>query len=349
MCSMTKDHLPIRLREARLMMKFSMEKLAARTGGAITKQSISRYEKGIMHPKHDALQALAQALNISKNYFKGTNLHIDVPRLRTTSNNRLADEELISLEAKLSFWAEQYLAKEREANFHTSFKNPIQDTAVLTIEDAIRAADLLRERWHCGDGSIPSILRLMERKGIKILSAELPKDVLGLSTWVDETHPLIILDMRPEQTTVERIRYTAAHELAHLLLTFPDGLEFSIEKRCDLFAGFFLMPKSAFVEEMGAEHRNIVTLEEMIDIKNIYGISIHSLIITARYYGIITTEYKRWWYDKYPQQNPLEKGWGHYPYPETLGREKRIEAIIMANKDDVPDTVKKWNHNKYTI
>lgn len=95
------------------MMKLSMDKLVARTNGAITKQSISRYERGIMRPKRDALRAIAQALNISEEYFKGTNLKIDIPMLRTTSDGKLSEEELQSLEARLSFWAEQYLTKER--------------------------------------------------------------------------------------------------------------------------------------------------------------------------------------------------------------------------------------------
>ena len=47
---MTNDSFSIRLREARLMMGLSMDKLVERTNGAITKQSISRYEKGIMRP-----------------------------------------------------------------------------------------------------------------------------------------------------------------------------------------------------------------------------------------------------------------------------------------------------------
>ncbi len=112
----------------------------------ITKQSISRYEKGIMRPKRDALQAIAKALNISEEYFEGTNLKIDMPMLRTTSNGKLSEDELQSLEAKLSFWAEQYLAKEKEAGFPTRFKNPIKGTKVSTLEDAIHAADLLREK-----------------------------------------------------------------------------------------------------------------------------------------------------------------------------------------------------------
>ena len=325
---MTSNQFSIRLHEARQMMGLSMEKLAELTGGIITKQSISRYEKGLMLPKRVAKLAMAKALNISDSYFDGTNLKIDMPMLRTTSNGKLSEDELQALEAKLSFWAEQYLTKEKEAGFPTQFQNPIKDTKVSTLEDAIQASILLREKWHCGDGPIASILRLLERKGIMILAATLPDYVFGMSTWADKKHPLMILDFNPEKSTVEKLRFTAVHELAHLLLSFPQESEYSVEKRCDLFASFFLLPKQTFIEELGAEKREKITLDEMIDIKELYGASLAASIIAARDYGIITTEYKRAWYAEHIEPNPREIGNGHYAFPETLGREKRVNSIV---------------------
>ena len=329
---MTSNQFSIRLHEARMMMGLSMEKLAELTGGIITKQSISRYEKGLMLPKRVAKLAMAKALNISDSYFDGTNLKIDMPMLRTTSNGKLSEGELQALEAKLSFWAEQYLAKEKEAGFPTQFHNPIKGTRVSTLEDAIHAADLLREKWHCGDGPIASILRLLERKGIMILAATLPDYVFGMSTWADKKHPLMILDFNPEKSTVEKLRFTAVHELAHLLFLFPQesdySSDYSVEKRCDLFASFFLLPKQTFIEELGAEKREKITLQEMIDIKELYGASLAASIITARDYGIITTEYKRAWYADHIEPNPREIDNGHYAFPETLGKEKRVNSII---------------------
>ena len=330
---MTSNQFSIRLHEARQMMGLSMEKLAELTGGIITKQSISRYEKGLMHPKRVAKLAMAKALNISDSYFDGTNLKIDMPMLRTTSNGKLSEDELQALEAKLSFWAEQYLAKEKEAGFPTQFKNPIKGTRVSTLEDAIHAADLLREKWHCGDGPIASILRLLERKGIMILAATLPDYVFGMSTWADKKHPLMILDFNPEKSTVEKLRFTAAHELAHLLLSFSQESEYSVEKCCDLFASFFLLPKHTFIEELGAEKREKITLQEMIDIKELYGESLAASIIAARDYGIITTEYKRAWYAEHIEPNPREIGNGHYAFPETLGKEKRVNSIIKSMEE----------------
>ena len=330
---MTSNQFSIRLHEARQMMGLSMEKLAELTGGIITKQSISRYEKGLMLPKRVAKLAMAKALNISDSYFDGTNLKIDMPMLRTTSNGKLSEDELQALEAKLSFWAEQYLTKEKEAGFPTQFQNPIKDTKVSTLEDAIQASILLREKWHCGDGPIASILRLLERKGIMILAATLPDYVFGMSTWADKKHPLMILDFNPEKSTVEKLRFTAVHELAHLLLSFPQESEYSVEKRCDLFASFFLLPKQTFIEELGAEKREKITLDEMIDIKELYGASLAASIIAARDYGIITTEYKRAWYAEHIEPNPHEIGNGHYAFPETLGREKRVNSIIKSMEE----------------
>ena len=323
---MTNDSFSIRLREARQMMGLSMDKLVERTNGAITKQSISRYEKGIMRPKRDALQAIAKALNISEEYFEGTNLKIDMPMLRTTSNGKLSEEELQALEAKLSFWGEQYLAKEKEAGFPTRFKNPVKGTKVSTLEDAIHAADLLREKWHCGDGPIASILRLLERKGIMILAANLPEYVFGMSTWADKKHPLIVLDMRPEKSTIERLRFTAAHELAHLLLAFPVNAELDIEKRCNKFAGFFLFTKQALIEEMGSEKRDVLTLEEMIDLREVYGISIAAQVHAAWDIRMISREHYDWWFDEKIKKNRLEVGWGEYIFPETIGRERRMDV-----------------------
>ena len=330
---MTSNQFSIRLHEARMMMGLSMEKLAELTGGIITKQSISRYEKGLMLPKRVAKLAMAKALNISDSYFDGTNLKIDMPMLRTTSNGKLSEDELQALEAKLSFWAEQYLTKEKEAGFPTQFQNPIKGTKVSTLEDAIQASFLLREKWHCGDGPIASILRLLERKGIMIPAATLPDYVFGMSTWADKKHPLMILDVNPEKSSVEKLRFTAVHELAHLLLSFPQESEYSVEKRCDLFASFFLLPKQTFIEELGAEKREKITLAEMIDIKELYGASLAASIIAARDYGIITTEYKRAWYAEHIEPNPREIGNGHYAFPETLGREKRVNSIIKSMEE----------------
>ena len=332
---MPNDSFAIRLREARRMRKLSMDKLVELADFVVTKQSLSRYERGVMRPHANVLSTLAKALDVSEDYFLGTNMHIDMPMLRTTSGGKLHEDVLMAIEARLSYWTERLLAKERAASFSVEFKNPIENFQVSSLEDVIRAADLLRQLWHCGDGPIASVLRLFERKGIRIMEDELPADVYGLSTWADHRLPLMVLDTRHSKTTADRLRFTAAHELAHLLLSFPSSSDLSEEKRCHKFASFFLFPKSAFIEEMGGEHRDELTLEEMIDLKELYGVSIAAQVHEAWDLRMISREHYDWWYDKNIKKNQMEEGWGVYAFPETVGREKRVDARIRkTNKNN---------------
>ncbi len=59
-----------RLRAARAMAGLSQEELSARMGGKVTKQAISKYEKGLMMPEASTtLIALSDALAVSVDYF----------------------------------------------------------------------------------------------------------------------------------------------------------------------------------------------------------------------------------------------------------------------------------------
>mgnify|MGYP004514973659 FL=1 len=326
---MDKSFIPIRLREARNMCGYSLDQFVKTANLRVTRQSIYNYERGVMQPKPEMVKVFADTLGVSEHYFYGNSTKIDIPMLRTTGDDLLSEEELQHFEVMLSYWAERYLLMEKKVGIKSEFSNPLADITVSTIDDVILAADRLREAWRCGSGPLPAVLRLMERKGIKILSTELPDGILGLSTFADESHPLIVVDMRPQKTTIERLRFTACHELAHILLHFSDDC--NVEKMCNKFANFFLFPKQTFIEEMGAEHSNQLTLEEMIDLKELYGISIAAQVHAAWDLRMISREHYDWWYDEMIKKNQLEEGWGIYSFPETIGREKRVEARMKTN------------------
>ena len=329
---MNKNLFPIRLHEARIHCGYSLDKLVKAANLCVTRQCINRYEKGIMQPKPEVVAMLAKTFGVSTEYFSGGSLDIDVPMLRSAKNYRLTAEEEKHLTSRLCFWAERYIRIEREVGCSAPFVNPIKQTAVRNLDDIIRASDTLRAAWRCGDGPIASVLRLLERKGIKILDLPLPNGIFGLSTWADHTHPLIVLDLRPEKTTVERLRFTACHELAHLLLTFPDDSEWTAEKRCEKFASFFLFPKQTFVEEMGSEHCSTLTLNELIDLKNVYGVSVQAMVHEAWDLRMITREHYDWWYNERIHKNWNEEGWGGYEFKETVGRERRVESVAEENE-----------------
>lgn len=321
---MKNSSLPIRLKVARQMCQLSMEQLSVRTNRAITKQSISRYEQGFMQPKADTLKSLSRALDISTNYFVGDGIHLDVPMLRRALHSEMTLEDA-QLEAQICYWAEHYLIQEKKLGWASIFDNPLVGSIIHTKEDAEEAALELRRQWNMGDGPIASVYRLLERKGVKLFETELPKGLLGMCTWANKEHPLIILTNRQDDITPERLRFTAVHELGHMLLSISENED--KERRCDQFAACFLFPNSTFIEEIGSR-RDVLTLPELIDLHMVYGVSIAAMIHRAKDLNIISEEHYNWWYNEVIHANPAEIGWGVYPVPETLGREKRIESII---------------------
>ena len=324
----------IRLQEARKMMGWSMEQLSEETSRTVTKQSISKYEKGIMFPRINTLSVLAKALNISIGYFSGQGMHIDTPMLRNAFKDSLPQEDNERLVAMLSFWSEQYVETEKRAGMEAPFVNPIVDIVVETLDEACAVADHLRRAWNLGTGPIPSVLRLMERKGIKILDRQLPMGVLGLSTWANDIYPLVAIDMNHEKHTPERLRFTASHELGHIMMNIPSDTAADVRERlCSQFAGCFLLPKSTLYEEIGGTTRESVSLDELIDLHEAYGVSVSALVHELWDFRIISREHYDWWFDERIKKNRKEVGWGEYLFPETLGREKRVKSIIVTNNN----------------
>ena len=61
--------IPQKLKIARKMRGYSMEKLSKQMQGMVSKQSISKYEQGRMQPSDEVLSALSKVLNLPLTYF----------------------------------------------------------------------------------------------------------------------------------------------------------------------------------------------------------------------------------------------------------------------------------------
>lgn len=114
------------------------------------------------------------------------------------------------------------------------------------------AARLLRQHWRIGDRPISNLLRLIESKGIRILSlSENTPNVDAYSFWHDD-RPYIFLN---QKKTAERSNFDCAHELAHLVLHFhaegDSALEEDAERQADQFASAFLMPEADIKSTLG--------------------------------------------------------------------------------------------------
>ena len=323
-------------------MHLSLNQLAIRLDTHVSRQSIAKYETDFMRPRPATLKSICKVLNISPEYIlRGHDFKMSEPSLRQADKTKVTPEFMDELLINLNAWLASYLFTEEQVATPRPFVNPLKRLTISTKDDAEQAALALRKAWNIGIGAIPSLCRLAERKGVRIFNTPLPKSILGMNLWADGKYPVIILNYDNRITTVERIRFTIAHELGHLLLHFSDHIEFKpknpdddpIEKLCEIFAGNLLLPRTTLYEEIGTR-RDFLTLEELIDIREHYGVSISAAVHQAHDLGIITTDHYNWWYDARINKNKREDGWGSYPLTELPTRLKRLQAISAQKEEE---------------
>lgn len=279
-----------RLKSARKMAGLSLERLAERAGG-LTKQAIHNYEIGKRKPDSQTLIKLAKALNVRPEYFlRKPNLEIATFEYRKKS--RLSAKAKDYIEEKTRDVIERYIEIESILGIQSIWENPLENIIIKNSEDAEKAAEELRKKWNLGANAIPKLIESLEHFGIKVINVTANENFDGLSCFINNM-PIIIYNDNFKENV--RIRFTIAHELGHILLNLEEILN-DKEKEiiCHRFAGAFLLPKEKIYLELGGNNRSKITFEELLWLKEEYGISMQAIAKRLHYLGIISdSAYKR--------------------------------------------------------
>lgn len=275
-----------RLKSARMMNGLSMDSLCEKMNNIVSKQSISKYEKGIMMPDSTILIALSKALNVSVDFFfRPYNVTIEDIEFRKKS--KLKASSLKGIKEKVIDEIERYMEIENLLDMDNSFHIDYKDIIIKGKDDAITVAGKLRNDWKLGEDAISNITFLLEENGIKVIHLDAEIEFDGLSGFINKTTPVIIIN---KNATAERQRFTALHELGHLLLDFAQELQDKERERlCNIFANEMLIPTSEFTRIIGVSRKDI-SLQELIPIQMQFGISIDALMYKAKEAGIITEQ-----------------------------------------------------------
>jgi Zn-dependent peptidase ImmA (M78 family)/DNA-binding XRE family transcriptional regulator len=305
-----------RLKSARKMKGWSLQELADNTDHSITKQALNKYEQNTMKPSGTVLLALAKALDIKPDYFlKTSNIQIAPVEFRKKAKLSAKQEE--SIKERVKDVLERYLEVEGLLNINTKFNNPIKNKVITAVEDVEEATLKLIAAWHLGYDPIPNVLEMLEDNAIKVIEIDAPDEFDGLSTFVG-TIPVVVVN---KNYTIERKRFTALHELGHIVLKIEDGAD--KERICHAFAGAMLLPDDS-LERLIGEKRNNIAMGELVSIKEQFGISVQAIMMRASLKGIIDKNAAtRFWQNM--RRNKKEEGLGSF-----TGREKsyRFEHLI---------------------
>lgn len=336
-----KKILPLKIKLARHKMHLSMEELVSQMGeAAVSKMTISKIERGLLKPSDRTLQAIADVCHVPVSFFCMDEVtHTDLC-FRYVKD--IPSKKAKQVEAEVMMKVEQCFAKEQMVNMPQPFVNPLHDMLIATYSDAEEAAQKLRQYVLIGTHPIHSVYEILQELGVMVMEMDVSStELLGTSTIINNVYPVVIINTRA-CTTTERKRFTALHELAHLLLSIqplseeqfrhdtPDT-QFkppTVERLCHWFANAMLITASSLNRRLG-EHRTDISIKELISIRNMYGISVAATVHRAHDLGIISDDTYNHLYDDHINLNRMETGWGNYPVMEIADRYELLEERIV--------------------
>jgi Zn-dependent peptidase ImmA (M78 family)/DNA-binding XRE family transcriptional regulator len=275
-----------RLISARKMAGISLQDLSDRLDIDITKQALNKYEHGTARPSGETLVKIASVLKVPVDYFyRDQKVKLGPVEFRKYAHLKVSEIERIK--AECSDYLERYIELEDLLNNKKPFEDPFKGKKpVIKSEDDIeKAAERFRDAWQLGRDPIAGVLPLLEDHGVRIYEIEAHDAFSGMSTVVDDI-PIIVLN---KIVSVQRRRFTALHELAHLIFEFAVDDEKVIENLCHTFAGAVLLPNERFTEWFG-ERRSSISLQELEMIDENYGISVQAIVARAYFLGLISDQ-----------------------------------------------------------
>lgn len=232
-----------RLIVARQRRKLSGKDLAERAG--LTPVTISKAENGHQVERVTA-KKIAEALEYPLDFF-----FLDVPEIIEADTVSFRSLKKMSAAERDASLAAGVLGIELYEWIDSRFDLPATDLIDLNKERSRpeSAARLLRQHWGLGDRPVGNVLKLLESKGIRVLSlSENTRNVDAYSFW-RSGHPYIFLN---QEKTAERSIFDCAHELGHLVLHHHAGArnDKGAEYQADQFASAFLMPEHDIKNEL---------------------------------------------------------------------------------------------------
>lgn len=266
------------------MQGLSMEDLCKKANNALSKQSISKYETGKMLPDSNSLIVLSNALGMSIDYFFRP-ISVSIENVEFRKKSKLGIKQIDSIKEIVKDKLERYFEIESIIDIQAEFKMIYDNILIQDENDVYSIASRIKKDWKLGEDGINNLIEILEENKIKVIEIDATDTFDGLSGYINKQNPIIVLN---RNFSSERKRFTALHELGHLVLNFDKSInEKQVESFCNLFASEMLISKDVFIQKIGVSRKDI-SLQELQDIQIQFGISIDALMYKAKNLNIIT-------------------------------------------------------------
>lgn len=256
------------------------QKEAAERSG-LSRAAYIAIEQGKSDPRSDTLHRIANALDAGI-----SDLFMEFPELKsirfrmskaTERKKRIREQEII----KIARWLNDYNYLEEVLNkkLEYRFKH------IKKISDPIKLARKVRDVLDMdGNEPINDISEVIHRAGIKLHFSKIEiDDMFGLSIGEEDGGPAISVNV-VNGISIERQIFTAAHEMAHLIL-HKDSYHGELleddadeEREANLFASHFLMPDDEFLKSL-KRNRGLHWVDAVLSVKRYFKVSYKTVLM----------------------------------------------------------------------
>lgn len=283
------------LRMARQLQGLSQGDAADRLG--IPQVTLSRYENAVAVPPEEVVSRAAMAYDLPPSFFEQSDTVIGAPvsvhpMWRKKQDVTVRDMDRIVAEINI------------RAMHIRRMLNAVEYAPQLTIPrldpedyggDIERIAGIVRAHWLLPSGPIENLTAAVEKAGgVVVLSSLGGSSVSGVTVAVPGLLPLIILN---EDQPADRLRFTLAHELGHLVMHhFPSP---KMEQEANEFASALLLPKSDMVIALRGRP---LDLPRLASLKPEWRVSMQAILYRAQSLGLVDKKRASWLWRQFNAQ-----------------------------------------------
>lgn len=261
-----------RIRQARELRAFTQHDLASHIG--VNQSLIAQIEAGYKQPSQAVLESIAFRTGFPVQFFfQNDGPEFPLGSLLFRSHSSMGSQQ------RIQSWRYAEILNETIDRLSTHLEWRAIRLKRLKA-DPIKAAIATRSELGLSpDRPISNLTTTIEKAGVWVFVIPLDMEKSdAFSAWVGEEpcKPMVFLS---SQRTGDRVRFSIAHELGHLVIHSSHQKEFrEIEREANIFASEFLLP----TEAMRIELVPPINLNKLARLKPKWGVSMQTLIQRAR-------------------------------------------------------------------
>jgi Zn-dependent peptidase ImmA (M78 family) len=245
----------------------------------VTQGRVSKIEHGLLEPTPELVGEFSRALEYPVSFFYQPGYMQTLPSWFHRKRKHLPRTKLDRVHAEIAIRIRN-IAK----LLNSTDINAAKSVPQIDIDEfggsASQIAQYVREHWAMPRGPVTNLIELIEKAGVLVVPCDFGvTEIDAVGMRLQGMPPLIFVNA---SAPTDRLRFTVAHELAHLIMhALPNS---DMEQQADAFASEFLMPEQDILP-----HLRRVDLTVLGILKRIWRVSMAALLYRAKTLKVITT------------------------------------------------------------